>query len=97
MDLFIPQKHRKCAITCDFSNEIITECQEIKYFCREALDKIESLVKEMVQSEHHSAAISMGDVTGVIQIQADNAETKDFCYSSDQNALNVRPEKHNSY
>lgn len=55
---------------------------------------MESLVKEMEQSKKHSAKISMGDVSGVIQIQADNTETEDFCYSSDQNAVNVRPEKH---
>lgn len=51
---------------------------------------MESLVKEMEKSKKHSATISMGDVTGVIQIQADNSETEDLCYSSDQNAVNVR-------
>ncbi len=54
-------------------------------------------MKEMVQRKNPSAVISMGNATGVIQIQADNAETEDMCSSSDQNAVNVRPEKHNSY
>lgn len=63
-------------------------------FCRDALDKIESLVKEMKNKNPHSASIDMGDVIGVIQRQAENAETEDFCYSSEQDVMNVRPEKH---
>lgn len=36
----------------------------------------------------------MGDAIGVIQIQDENSETTDACFSSDQKVMNVRPEKH---
>ncbi|KAL0169445.1 hypothetical protein M9458_034041, partial [Cirrhinus mrigala] len=47
-----------------------------------------SLVKEMEKSNKLSAVIDMGDVIGVLQIQAEN-ETEDFRYSSDQNVMNI--------
>ncbi|XP_016329563.1 adhesion G-protein coupled receptor G2-like [Sinocyclocheilus anshuiensis] len=58
----------------------------------DALDKMESLLKEMKKDNKHSASVVMGDVIGVIQRQAENAEIEDFCYSSEQNVMNVRPE-----
>ncbi|RXN35035.1 adhesion G- coupled receptor G2-like protein [Labeo rohita] len=55
----------------------------------DALNNMTSLVKEMEKSNKLSAVIDMGDVIGVLQIQADNTETEDFCYSSDQNVMNI--------
>ncbi|XP_050959307.1 uncharacterized protein LOC127160697 [Labeo rohita] len=59
----------------------------------DALENMTSLVKK-IEKDKLSAVIDMGDVIGVLQIQANNTETEDFCYSSDQNVMNVRPEKH---
>ncbi|XP_050989327.1 adhesion G-protein coupled receptor G2-like [Labeo rohita] len=54
----------------------------------DALNNMTSLVKEM-EKDKLSAVIDMGDVIGVLQIQANNTETEDFCYSSDQNVMNI--------
>ncbi len=50
----------------------------------------------MEKSNKTNAAIVMGDVIGILQIQPKKNETKDIniCYSSNQNLINVRPEKH---
>uniref|UniRef100_A0A9J7XTM4 Adhesion G-protein coupled receptor G2-like n=1 Tax=Cyprinus carpio carpio TaxID=630221 RepID=A0A9J7XTM4_CYPCA len=55
----------------------------------EALDKTESLVMEMKKDSKHSASIVTGDVTGVIQRQAENTDTEDFCCSSEQDVMNI--------
>lgn len=57
---------------------------------------MDSLVEEMEKSNKSNAAIVMGDIIGVLQRQAKNTESKDIqiCYSSNQNMMNVRPEKH---
>jgi len=55
-----------------------------------------SWVEEMEKNNKSNAGIVMEDVIGVLQRQAKNTESKDtkICYSSIQNMINVRPEKH---
>jgi len=55
-----------------------------------------SWVEEMEKNNKSNAGIVMEDVIGVLQRQAKNTESKDtkICYSSEQNMINVRPEKH---
>lgn len=48
----------------------------------------------MKKNNISSAAIVMGDVNGILQMQAVNTETEDGCYSADQETINVRDEKH---
>ncbi|XP_016104509.1 adhesion G-protein coupled receptor G2-like [Sinocyclocheilus grahami] len=55
----------------------------------DALDKMESLLKEMKKDNKHTASVVMGDVIGVIQRQAENAEFEDLCYSSEENVMNI--------
>lgn len=43
-----------------------------------------------------SARVVMGDVIGLLYMQADNTETEDLCCSIDQNISNVRPEKNSN-
>ncbi|XP_016144899.1 G-protein coupled receptor 56-like [Sinocyclocheilus grahami] len=49
-----------------------------------ALDNLESKMEEMEKSNKSNAAIVMGDVIGLLHVQAKNTETKDIniCYSS---------------
>ncbi|KAL0169074.1 hypothetical protein M9458_033670, partial [Cirrhinus mrigala] len=56
----------------------------------ESLNKVESLVEQLEKSNKTNAAIVMGDVIGVLQIQPKNKPTKDIniCYSSSQNMIN---------
>ncbi len=58
------------------------------------MDKMESLVEQMEKSNKTNAAIVMGDVIGILQIQPNNTEDINICYSSNQNLINVRPKKH---
>lgn len=66
----------------------------VSLFCSVALDSLESLVEQMKTDNKSSAGVVMGDVIGILQMQAENTETEDLCYSIDQNMINVRPEKH---
>lgn len=58
------------------------------------MDNLTSQVEWMKKNNKTSVAIFMGDAIGVIQIQDENSETTEACFSSDQKVMNVRPEKH---
>jgi len=47
----------------------------------------------MKKDNKSSAAIVMGDVDGILQIQDENTETQDTCYSTDQKTMDVRDVK----
>lgn len=53
-------------------------------------------MEELENNNISNAAIVMGNATGLLQIHADNTTTEDICYSSNQNMINIRPEKHYS-
>ncbi|XP_056107550.1 adhesion G-protein coupled receptor G2-like [Rhinichthys klamathensis goyatoka] len=46
-------------------------------------------MEEMEKNNISSARIVMGDVIGLLHIQDENTETRDACYSSDPNRINV--------
>lgn len=76
------------------SGNSTTENQVIKYiFCRDALDELESDMEEMENNNISNAVIVMRNATGLLQIHDENTTTEDMCYSSNQNTINVRPEK----
>ncbi|XP_067310556.1 adhesion G-protein coupled receptor G5-like [Pseudorasbora parva] len=54
-----------------------------------ALDKLKSLVEQMKKNNTNSSAIVMEDIIGILQIQAENTETEDACYSIEQNMINI--------
>ncbi|XP_077052944.1 adhesion G-protein coupled receptor G2-like [Siphateles boraxobius] len=43
----------------------------------------------MKKTNKSSAAIVMGDVNGILQMQAEDTETEDACYATDQNTINI--------
>ncbi|CAM4642206.1 unnamed protein product [Leuciscus chuanchicus] len=67
----------------------MTGYRVIFQFCRDALDNLESKMEEMERNNISNAHIVMGDVIGLIHIQDKNTETRDTCYSSDLNRINV--------
>ncbi|XP_048048070.1 adhesion G-protein coupled receptor G1-like [Megalobrama amblycephala] len=54
-----------------------------------ALDSLEPLVERMKKDNKSSAGVVMGDVIGILQMQAGNTETENLCYSIDQNMINI--------
>jgi len=50
-------------------------------------------MEEMEKNNRSKEQIVMGDVIGLLHIQDENTETRDTCYSSDPNRINVRLEK----
>ncbi|XP_067310553.1 uncharacterized protein [Pseudorasbora parva] len=54
-----------------------------------ALDKLKSLMEQMKKNNTNSSAIVMGDIIGILQIQAENTETEDACYSIKQNMIYI--------
>lgn len=58
------------------------------------MNKMESTMEEMEKNNISKAGIVMGDVIGLLHVQAKNTETKDICYSSDEDIINVRLQKH---
>ncbi|XP_067310551.1 adhesion G-protein coupled receptor G2-like [Pseudorasbora parva] len=55
----------------------------------ESLDNLESKMEEMEHNNISNAQIDMGDVIGLLHIQDENTESRDTCYSSDLNRINV--------
>ncbi len=84
--------------SCDYLWLQVTLLQSTKwlnlflFFCRHALDKLESNMEELENNNISNAVIVMGNATGLLQIHTDNTTTEDICYSSNQNMINVRPE-----
>ncbi|XP_039519039.1 adhesion G-protein coupled receptor G2-like [Pimephales promelas] len=54
-----------------------------------ALDNLKSLADQMKKDNKSSAAIVMGDVDGILQIQDENTETEDACFSTDQKTMDI--------
>ncbi|KTG07487.1 hypothetical protein cypCar_00038034, partial [Cyprinus carpio] len=52
------------------------------------MNKMESKMEEMEKNNISKAGIVMGDVIGVVHVQAKSTETKDICYSSDEDIIN---------
>ncbi|KTG37726.1 hypothetical protein cypCar_00018336, partial [Cyprinus carpio] len=52
------------------------------------MKEMESKMGEMEKSKTSKAGIVMGDVIGLVHVQAKNTETKDICYSSDEDIIN---------
>ncbi|XP_026142491.1 adhesion G-protein coupled receptor G1-like [Carassius auratus] len=55
----------------------------------DALNSLKSKIEEMLQSNTSNVAIVMEDVIGLLHIQDKNTETKDICYSSKEDVINV--------
>ncbi|XP_067310872.1 adhesion G-protein coupled receptor G2-like [Pseudorasbora parva] len=53
------------------------------------LDNLESKMEEMENSNISNTQIVMKDVIGLLHIQDENTESRDTCYSSDPNRINV--------
>ncbi|XP_016117648.1 adhesion G-protein coupled receptor G2-like [Sinocyclocheilus grahami] len=53
------------------------------------LNSLKSKKEEMEKSNTSNAAIVMGDVIGLLHVQDKNTETKDICYSSEKDMINV--------
>ncbi|XP_058604253.1 adhesion G-protein coupled receptor G2-like isoform X2 [Onychostoma macrolepis] len=55
----------------------------------EILNNLKSKIEEMEKNNKSTAAIVMGDVIGLLHVQATNTEAKDICYSSDEDVINI--------
>jgi len=60
------------------------------------LDHLDTVIEEMEKNNTMDVGLVVGNAVGFLQIQANNTEIKDKCYSSYQNIINVRPEKHSN-
>ncbi|XP_026142498.1 uncharacterized protein LOC113117792 isoform X1 [Carassius auratus] len=72
--------------TTNFTSQSTTPGYTDPAKASEALDKLGSKLEEMEKNNTSNAAIVMGDVIGLVHVQAKNTETKEIniCYSSDQ-------------
>ncbi|CAM4642224.1 unnamed protein product [Leuciscus chuanchicus] len=55
----------------------------------DVLDNLDTLMEKMEKNNIRDARLVIGKSIGVLKIQAKNTETKDTCYSSYQNIINV--------
>ncbi|XP_050959083.1 adhesion G-protein coupled receptor G2-like [Labeo rohita] len=73
------------SVTCDDSNPEGVEASEASDY----LNYVESTWMEEMEKNNISKGNVRGNTTGLFQIQHENTETIDTCYSSDQNMINV--------
>ncbi|XP_048048072.1 adhesion G-protein coupled receptor G2-like isoform X2 [Megalobrama amblycephala] len=55
----------------------------------DALEELDTLFEQMEKDNTRNAGLAIGNAIGVLQIQDKNTETKDTCYASDPNIVNV--------
>ncbi len=55
---------------------------------------MQSKMEEMEKKNISKAGIVIGDAIGLLHVQAKNTKTESICYSSDDDIINVRLQKH---